>query len=413
MRAYERLLKYVVVHTASDDMSEATPTTERQFDLAHMLVQELQNMGVVNACVDEKCCVYASLPATPGFEHVPAIGLIAHLDTVPDFCGENVRPRIIENYDGGDVILGDSGRVLSPDMFPHLPSLKGRTLIVTDGTTVLGGDDKAGVAEIMTAVEQIIQNKLPHGRICICFTPDEEVGRGADAVDVEKLGADFAYTVDGGIEGEITYENFNACGAQFEIHGVNVHPGSSKDTMVNALLVAFDINRMLPAGDTPAHTEDYEGFFHLTDMSGNVEKAEMSYIVRDHNRASFEARKLMLSHIEKLINEQYGAGTVKLTMKDQYYNMEEKIRPHFHLIENAKAAAEDAGVTPLIVPIRGGTDGARLSFMGLPCPNIGTGGFACHGPYEHVTAEGMDMAVDMILGILKRYAAWTDWSEGK
>ena len=406
MRAYERLLNYVVVHTASDEFSETTPTTQRQFDLANMLVPEMKALGIEDARVNDLCCVYGTLPATPGCEDAAAIGLIAHLDTVPDFCGEHVKPRIIENYDGGDVVLGDSGRTLSPAQFPHLPSLKGRTLIVTDGTTVLGADDKAGIAEIMTVVEHLIKENIPHGKICIAFTPDEEVGSGASALDLDTFGADYAYTIDGGEEGEITYENFNACAAKFVINGFNVHPGSAKDTMVNALNVAWELHQMLPAADRPEHTEDYEGFYHLTDMSGNVEKAEMQYIVRDHDLAAFELRKKELQHIQTVLNGRYGEGTVELTITEQYRNMSEKILPHFHLIENAKAAAEEIGLKPLIVPVRGGTDGAQLSFRGLPCPDIGTGGYAYHGPYEHITAEGMDLSVDLILGVLKRYASF-------
>ena len=406
MRAYERLLNYVVVHTASDEFSETTPTTQRQFDLANMLVPEMKALGIEDARVSDLCCVYGTLPATLGYEDAPAIGLIAHLDTVPDFCGEHVKPRIIENYDGGDVVLGDSGRTLSPAQFPHLPSLKGRTLIVTDGTTVLGADDKAGIAEIMTVVEHLIKENIPHGKICIAFTPDEEVGSGASVLDLDAFGADYAYTIDGGEEGEITYENFNACAAKFVINGFNVHPGSAKDTMINALNVAWELHQMLPAADRPEHTEDYEGFYHLTDMSGNVEKAEMQYIVRDHDLAAFELRKKELQHIQTVLNGRYGEGTVELTITEQYRNMSEKILPHFHLIENAKAVAEEIGLKPLIVPVRGGTDGAQLSFRGLPCPDIGTGGYAYHGPYEHITAEGMDLSVDLILGVLKRYASF-------
>ena len=406
MRAYERLLNYVVVHTASDEFSETTPTTQRQFDLANMLVPEMKALGIEDASVSDLCCVYGTLPATPGYEDAPAIGLIAHLDTVPDFCGENVKPRMIENYDGGDIVLGESGRTLSPAQFPHLPSLKGRTLIVTDGTTVLGADDKAGIAEIMTAAEHLIKENIPHGKICIAFTPDEEVGSGASALDLETFGADYAYTIDGGEEGEITYENFNACAAKFVINGFNVHPGSAKDTMINALNVAWELHQMLPAADRPEHTEGYEGFYHLTDMSGNVERAEMQYIVRDHDMAAFELRKKELQHIQDVLNGRYGEGTVELTITEQYRNMSEKILPHFHLIENAKAAAEEIGLKPLIVPVRGGTDGAQLSFRGLPCPDIGTGGYAYHGPYEHITAEGMDLSVDLILGVLKRYASF-------
>ena len=325
------------------------------------------------------------------------------MDTAPDFNGEGVNPRLIENYDGGEVALGESGRSLRPAEFPHLKQLKGRTLIVTDGTTLLGADDKAGIAEIMTAAERIIDEKKPHGRILVAFTPDEEVGRGADCFDVKGFGADFAYTVDGGQENIIEYENFNAASCHVEVNGFNVHPGSAKSTMVNALLVAMEFNSMLPSGQTPRDTEDYEGFFHLCDMSGNVEKATMDYIIRDHSLEMMEAKKFTLSHIEKLLNEKYGSGTVTITVKDQYRNMVEMIKPCFHLIENAMAAVRDLGLEPITEPIRGGTDGARLSFMGLPCPNLGTGGYAYHGPYEHITVEGMELATEIIIGIIGKY----------
>lgn len=404
MKTYERFLNYVKVHTASSETSETVPTTARQFDLARMLVGELHAIGVTNARVDDMCYVYASLPATPGYEAAPVIGFIAHMDTVPDFSGENVNPRLIENYDGGDVVLGTSGRTLSPEKLPHLPSLKGRTLIVTDGTTVLGGDDKAGVAEIMTAVETVINENLPHGKLCIGFTPDEEVGSGADHFDVKAFGADYAYTVDGGCEGEIEYENFNAAAAKLTINGFNIHPGDSKNKMINALLVAMELNSMLP-DETPRNTEGYEGFFHLTDFGGTVEKAEMSYILRDHSSEIMTARKATLTHAVKLLNEKYGEGTVELAIRDQYLNMVEKIRPCMHLIENAVAAAKELGLEPRVQPIRGGTDGARLSFMGLPCPNLGTGDFACHGPYEHVTVEGMEKCTGMVLKLIEKYSA--------
>lgn len=404
MKAIERLLNYVKVYTTSDDDATTVPTSMRQFDLAHMLVKELKDLGVEDAHVDEKCYVYASIPATPGHESAPAIGLIAHLDTAPDFCGEHVNPQIIENYDGGDVALGSSGRVLTVKNFPHLTSLKGRTLVTTDGNTLLGADDKAGVAEIMTVAEELQKGEIPHGKICIGFTPDEEVGRGADHFDVEHFGADFAYTLDGGIETEVVYENFNACGAVFEVNGVNIHPGDAKDKLVNASIVAMEINQMLPACERPEHTEMYEGFYHLCDMKGNVEHAKLVYIVRDHDGGSFAARKKTLRHIEKILNERYGAGTVVLTITDQYENMAEMIKPCMHLIDNAKAVMREMGLEPDISPVRGGTDGARLSFMGLPCPNLGTGGHAYHGPYEHITAEGMDIAVKIVLGILQKYA---------
>lgn len=325
------------------------------------------------------------------------------MDTVPDFSGENVQPRIIENYDGGDVVLGTSGRVLSPKKLPHLPSLKGKTLIVTDGTTVLGGDDKAGIAEIMTAIERVISENRPHGKLCIGFTPDEEVGSGADNFNVAEFGADFAYTVDGGAEGEIEYENFNAAAAKIVVNGFNIHPGDSKNKMINALLVAMELNSMLP-DETPANTEGYEGFFHLTDMSGNVERAEMDYIIRDHSEAIMTARKATLAHAVKILNEKYGSGTVECTVRDQYLNMVEKIRPCMHLIDNAVEAAKSIGLVPKVAPIRGGTDGARLSFMGLPCPNLGTGDFACHGPYEHVTVEGMEKCTELVLLLIDKYS---------
>lgn len=404
MRAYERFLRYAAVYTASDEESTAVPTTARQFDLARMLVQELREMGVKDARVDDKCYVYGSIPATPGYEGCVSLGFIAHMDTTPDFKGEGVKPQVIPDYDGEDVALGDSGRVLSAEQFPHLRGLKGRTLITTDGTTLLGADDKAGVAEIMTLAERILNEEIPHGKICIGFTPDEEVGSGADYFDVEHFGAQYAYTLDGGVEAEVVYENFNACSASFEVHGVNIHPGDAKDKMVNASLVAMEINQMLPSCDTPAHTEMYEGFFHLTSMEGNVEKAKLHYIVRDHDRESFQVRKKLLRFIEKTINEKYGKGTAVLQIQDEYENMEEKIKPCLHLIDNAKDAMRDLGIEPDVSPVRGGTDGARLSFMGLPCPNLGTGGYAFHGPYEHITAEGMDTVVEIVLGIIRRYA---------
>ena len=404
MKAYERLLNYVKVFTTSDESSETVPSSDRQFDLAKKLVEEMKTIGISDARVDDKCYVYGSIPATKGYEDKPAIGFIAHMDTAPDFCGENVAPRIIENYDGGEVKLGDSGRSLKPSDFPHLAKLKGRTLIVTDGTTLLGADDKAGIAEIMTAAERILTGGVPHGRIPISFTPDEEVGRGADHFDVEGFGADYAYTVDGGPENVIEYENFNASAAHVEINGFNVHPGSAKNTMINALLVACEFNSMLPAGETPRDTEGYEGFFHLCGISGTTEHSEMDYILRDHSSEIMLARKSTLKHIEKLLNEKYGEGAVKVTIRDQYLNMIEKIKPCFHLIDNACEVVRELGLESVTEPIRGGTDGARLSFMGLPCPNLGTGGYAYHGPYEHITVEGMELAVDIIIGIVKKYA---------
>lgn len=407
MRAYERLLKYVKVWTESDENSGTVPSTSRQFELAKILVDELKELGLSDAMADDKCYVYAIVPATNGYENAPKLGLIAHLDTAPDFNGNNVNPRVIENYDGQDVILGDSGRVLSNKDFPYLASLKGKTLIVTDGNSLLGGDDKAGIADIMTLIERINNENIPHGKLSICFTPDEEIGAGADHFDIKKFDADFAYTVDGGEPGEIVYENFNAAGAVFEIRGVNIHPGSAKGKMINAQLVAMEINSLLPGAEIPSMTENYEGFYHLTDMRGDVSFAELKYIIRDHSETIFAARLETLRHIEKAMNEKYGAGTVKLAIREQYRNMIEKIRPCMHLVDNAMAAAREQGIEPVVCPIRGGTDGARLSFMGLPCPNLGTGGsYACHGPYEHAVAEDMDKEVDILIGIVSRYAVF-------
>lgn len=404
MRAYERFLNYVKIHTTSDENSNTTPSTRRQFDLAEILAEEMKKLGVKDVRVDENCYVYGAIPATPGYEDKPAIGLIAHLDTAPDFCGEHVNPQIYRNYNGEDVTLGDSGKVLSVKTFPHLKELKGRTLITTDGTTLLGADDKAGIAEIMTVAEELLKGTMPHGKICIAFTPDEEVGSGADKLDIPAFGAQYAYTADGGCENEIVYENFNASEAVFKIRGFNIHPGEAKNKMINAALVGMEINSMLPNLETPAHTELYEGFFHLCEMEGTVENATLQYIIRDHSAASFEARENTLRHIEKIMNEKYGQGTVSLEIHEQYRNMIEKVAPCMQLVDYAKDAIRELGMEPNTDPIRGGTDGAQLSFWGLPCPNLGTGGYAFHGPYEHITAEGMDTAVHVMLGILKRFA---------
>lgn len=402
MRAYERFLRYVGIYTASDPQSGTVPSSAEQFDLARFLVEEMKGLGIADARVDEKCYVYGSIPATPGCEKTPRLGFIAHMDTSPDFCGAQVQPRLIENYEGGDVLLCP-GRTLRAADFPHLTSFKGRTLITANGATLLGADDKAGIAEILTAAERLLQEDIAHGHISIGFTPDEEIGAGADHFSLEAFGADYAYTVDGGPEGEIVYENFNAGSADFTIQGFNIHPGEAKDRMVNAALVAMEVNAMLPPDETPRDTENYEGFYHLCDMEGSVETAKLHYILRDHNAARFATREAVMRDIEQCINEKYGPGTATLTLKEQYRNMDEMIRPHFHLIETAKAAIRDAGIEPIVKPIRGGTDGARLSFMGLPCPNLGTGGYAFHGPFEHISIEGMDAATEIILGIIKRY----------
>lgn len=403
-RACERLLRYVTFYTTSDPSSGTIPSTSRQFDLASALAEEMILMGLKDVRADEHCYVYGWLPATPGYEDQTALGFIAHLDTAPDFPGEHVCPQVISDYDGREVKLGGSGRVLSPELFPELPSLAGCTLITTDGQTLLGADDKAGVAEIMTMAEQLIEGKIPHGKICICFTPDEEIGSGAGLLDLDLFGAQYAFTVDGGAENEIEYENFNAAAAEFTIQGRSVHPGEAKGKMLNASLLACEINSMLPGTQIPALTEGYEGFFHLCRMSGDVDAASLSYIVRDHDAASFETRLQTLRHIEKTMNEKYGEGTATLKITQQYRNMAEKIAPCMHLIDTAKEAVRKAGKEPAVLPVRGGTDGAQLSYRGLPCPNLGTGGYAFHGPYEHITAEGMDFVVEVLLQIVRHYA---------
>lgn len=405
MRAYERLLGYVKVNTASGESGAGTsPSTQRQFDLARLLADELRALGVADAELTGSCYVYGHLEATPGCEGAPCLGLIAHMDTAPDFSGENVRPRVIENYDGGEVELG-AGRTLSAKDFPHLPSLKGRTLITTSGDTLLGADDKAGIAEIITLIEQLQTERLPHGRIAVCFTPDEEIGYGTAELDLDRLGADYAYTIDGGPEGEIVYENFNAVAATVQITGVNVHPGSAKNIMVNAAQVATEFNACLPCCETPRYTEGYEGFYHLTSIEGTVERAELRYILRDHDAKKLEQRRETMQHAGKTLNERYGAGTVSVSFREQYRNMVEKIVPeHMHLVDSAIRAIEDSGLEPLRQPIRGGTDGALLSWEGLPCPNLGTGGYAYHGPYEHITAEGMDKCVEIMRRIVETFS---------
>lgn len=403
MKAYERLLKYVKIYTTSDEESKTVPSTSRQFDLAKILVKEMKDIGIEDVKVDDKCYVYGYIKATKGYENKPSIGLIAHMDTAPSACGENVNPKIIGNYNGEDVILKE-GTVLSVEKFPHLKKLKGRTLITTDGNTLLGADDKAGIAEILTACEHIINENIPHGKICIAFTPDEEIGRGAENFNVKEFGADFAYTIDGGEEGEISYENFNAASAKVEIHGVSVHPGSAKNTMINALYVAMEFNSMLPSCERPEYTENYEGFYYLEQMEGNTDKVSMSYILRDHDSLKLQNKKDIMIKASKIINEKYGENTIVVHIKDQYKNMIEHIKPCMHLIDNAKYAMEKLNITPIIEPIRGGTDGATLSYMGLPCPNLGTGGYAYHGEYEHITVEGMDISTNIIIEILKLYA---------
>ena len=396
MKVEERLLKYVSYWTTSDEACTSIPSSDREFALAKVLEAELKELGLTKVTLTEHCYVYGLLPATPGMENKKAIGFISHIDTAPDYSGENVKPQIIPNYDGQDVLLPGSGAYLKVADFPTLSGLKGRTLITTDGTTLLGADDKAGVAEIMTAVEELIAEGTPHGDIWIGFTPDEEVGAGADLFDLDYFKADYAYPVDGDYEGEVAYENFNAASAVFSITGVNVHPGEAKDIMINAALVGCEIVALLPKNETPSHTEGREGFFHLTDMSGDVASATLSFIVRDHDKDLFESRLNLLRTLEVEMNQKYGAGTVELEIKHSYENMLSVIEQQMYIVDLAKNAIASVGLTPISRPVRGGTDGARLSFMGLPCPNLGTGGYGFHGPYEHISVEGMQTAVQII-----------------
>ena len=402
MKAYERFLKYVTVWTSSDEESTTVPTTKRQLDLGRLLVEEMKKMGLSDVEIDEYGYVYGYLPATEEKENIPALGLIAHMDTAPDYNGRDVKPQIISDYNGEDVVLGNSGKVLSVKDFPRLKSFRGRTLITTDGTSLLGADDKAGIAEILTVAEELINDKIPHGKICIAFTPDEEVGGGADYLKISDFGAVYGYTLDGSYEGEIQFENFNAAGAEVIVHGVNVHPGSAKDIMKNAQTIAMEFHRLLPENECPEKTEGYEGFYHLTDFTGTVEQAVMKYIIRDFDSVLFEEKQEKMRLAVEQINEKYGKGTAELKLEESYRNMREKIEPCMQLIDYAKAACLETGVKPDVAPIRGGTDGARLSFRGLPCPNLGTGGDGFHGPYEHITVEGMDLAVEIVKNIIKK-----------
>ena len=407
MKAYERLLKYVAINTPCNEKSSSTPSSTCQFDLANLLKEEMQVLDVSDIHLTEHCFLYGKLPATKGYENAPSLGFIAHIDTVSDYCNPPIHPMITENYNGKDLPLGDSGLILSPDMFEHLKSLNGHTLITTDGTTILGADDKAGIAEIMTLIEQLQSEQIPHGPICIAFTPDEEIGTGISLFDVDLFGADFAYTLDGSTEGNLQYENFNAASASFDIHGVSVHPGSSKDTMINACLIAMEINNLLPPLETPRNTEGYEGFYHLVHMSGDCGHSTLNYIIRDHDTDNFQNRKKRLTDIARQMNEKWGDGTVTLQITDQYYNMKEIIGQNIHLIDNAKSACERVGLVPNVSPIRGGTDGCHLSFRGLPCPDIGTGAHAYHGPYEHISTQSMDKVVDMIIELVKIYSTFS------
>lgn len=396
MKVEERFLNYISHCTTSNEASGTIPSSDSEFILAQILRLEMQSLGLTDIHMTEHCYVYGKLPATPGMEHYKAIGFISHMDTAPDFSGENIKPQMISDYDGKDVLLAGSGDYLKVKDFPSLATLKGRTLITTDGTTLLGADDKAGIAEILTTIEEIITEQIPHGDLWIGFTPDEEIGCGADLFDLNIFQADYAYTVDGDYEGEVAYENFNAASATFHIKGVNVHPGEAKDIMINAALVGCEIVSLLPADETPAHTSGREGFYHLTDMSGDVASATLSFIIRDHDKTQFENRLQKLRDITTSLNQKYGAETITLEIEHSYENMLSVIENQMEIVDLAKQAISAEGLTPLSRPIRGGTDGARLSFMGLSCPNLGTGGYGFHGPYEHISVEGMQTTVRIL-----------------
>ena len=401
MKLKDRFLKYVSLDTQSDPNSETYPSTAKQLTLLNHLLEEMIQIGVSDVDIDANGYVTGTIPASEGMEHMPTIGFIAHVDTSPDMCGKDVKPQIIENYNGEVITLGDSGLSICPIKFPEITHYIGHTLITTDGTTLLGADDKAGIAEIICAAEWLLNHpEVKHGKIRIGFTPDEEIGRGVDYFNVESFGADFAYTMDGGFEGELEYENFNAASAKISIQGRNIHPGYAKDKMVNSLDIGCELNSLLPVNQRPQHTEHYDGFYHLVGMSGVVENTTLEYIVRDHSNTKFESKKSYLEDVVALLNRKYGEGTITLVMTDQYYNMKKMVEPHPHIIELAYNAIENVGITPIIKPIRGGTDGSRLSYMGLPCPNIFTGGMNFHGKHEYCSLTTMQKSVDVIINIV-------------
>ncbi len=405
MKVHERFLKYVAFDTQSNSDSETCPSTMKQRELGKFLVEEMNQMGLKEVAIDENGYVYGTLPSNSDNTKAPVVAFVAHMDTSPDLSGKNVKPQIIEKYKGNDIVLNESlSIVMKPSDFESLEKYKGQDLIVTDGTTLLGADNKAGIAEILTMAERLLAHpEIKHGDIKIAFTPDEEIGRGADLFDVKGVGADFGYTVDGGELGELEYENFNAATAKVKINGMNIHPGSAKGKMKNAILIGMEFHQMLPVFDNPAFTEGYEGFNHLNDFDGNVEKANMLYIIRDHDRQKFEEKKAMFNEVTRFINQKYGQNTVELSLTDSYYNMKEKIMPHFHLIETVEKAMAICDVEPIVVPVRGGTDGARLSYMGLPCPNICTGGHNFHGRYEYIPVQSMMKTVDILVEVVKIY----------
>ena len=400
MTIVDRFLKYVSFHTTSDENTNMTPSTPGQMEFAKYLAEEIKQIGLKEVTLDKNGYIMATLPAN--CEGKPTIGFIAHMDTAPDASGKNIQPRIVKNYDGKDIELSE-GIVLETAKYPEILHYVGQDIIVTNGKTLLGADDKAGIAEIVTAMEYLIQHPaIEHGKIRIGFTPDEEIGQGADHFDVKAFGCDFAYTMDGGAVGELEFENFNAAACKIHVHGVNVHPGSAYHKMQNSMRIAYQLAVMLPRWETPEHTQDYEGFYHLTGMNGTVEETTLSYIIRDHDRARFESRKRELEHLVRKVNREYGEGTCEIEMRDQYYNMREKIEPVMHIIDLAKEAMTAVGVTPKVKPIRGGTDGARLSFEGLPCPNIFAGGENFHSRYEYLPIPSLEKASEVILEIIKK-----------
>lgn len=402
MTLLERFLKYVSIHTTSDDTTGTVPSTSRQMEFAKILAEELKSIGMQDVELDDKAYLMATLPSNTD-KDVPTIGFIAHLDTAPDMSGENVQPRVVENYDGGEIVLNEQENiVLSPKQFPELKKYVNQSIVVTNGLTLLGADDKAGIAEIMTAMEYFIKNPdIKHGKVRVAFNPDEEIGLGAHNFDVEKFGCQFAYTMDGGEIGELEYENFNAAGAKITISGRNVHPGYAKDKMINSMKIAAKFIASLPQNETPENTDGYEGFYHLTSVAGDVEKTTLSYIIRDHDRNKFEERKTHIKAMVEQINTDFGQNIASVDIKDQYYNMKEKVEPVIHIIDTAFEAIRQAGVEPKVKPIRGGTDGAQLSFKGLPCPNIFAGGHNFHGKYEFVPVESMQKATEVIQNIIK------------
>ena len=404
MELKDRFLKYVSFDTQSDENSETFPSTDKQLVLLNYLADEMRSLGMTDVTVDKYGYAMGTIPATPGMENAPVIGFISHVDTSPDMSGKDVRPHVVEDYDGGDIQLNAALTMRVAD-FPELASFKGHTLIHTDGTTLLGADDKAGCAEIMTAAEYLMTHpEVRHGKIRIGFTPDEEIGRGVDYFDVKAFGADFAYTMDGGYEGELEYENFNAASATIDIQGRNVHPGYAKDKMINAIQVACELNALIPAVQRPEHTEGYEGFFHCVALNGTVENARISYIIRDHDSERFEQKKQWMWSCVDLLQKRYGKEVLTLTLKDQYFNMRKMVEPHPQVIDKALEAMRMADVTPIVRPIRGGTDGARLSFMGLPCPNIFTGGMNFHGKFEYCSLDTMRRATDVIVNLARLWA---------